>query len=998
MNSTSKLFEFDILEQPDEVDTELAVLYAQHCEAAKNKTDIELHNYLQDKASQNKKEYNGVVSGLLYGVLTEPEKSRMFFQSISYVNRDNFSVVTSRLQALIMSIKFHLMRVRVREQILWLIGELTQLNVQNIDTLYLCLLRQVRGGDTSAHNTLFCEQVLKLIESHRQWLELNPRVIATSVYTYLRIITDHRSAQLQALQQREIRFLISILREKWLICTPIGRDLIRVLRELTYIPEFNQLWDDLVHHPEKLSPRFQGIDTLLKQPTPKEFLRCRLTPEMEYKLLYILQNLKSSQYHRNLTWFIQRFMNTPESESFSVDIIRYLVAGWYPNNAILQSDIVPRYIVIGSMIRNIKNPVVAASVKTALIFDWLFFTSADNIMFIEPAMLLMERSAERYPYITGMIMEFLKHSVDEFYPPMKSYMAQCVSCGMQVILNKGVIRSLIPIYDCPSLDPMTQKYIKELFGEFLVKTPANPPHLPANPTYLPANQPTFTVQEGETEPAIEDSVSEEDDDMDEYLYGESDEAPKQIPPPPPPPAVVEETMEVEPEPEPVEIGEEEQEEDVNNIEGLQSNQSYWIFGDSLKRFKESCALLTHGLRESNRSEYDTQIQLSKRSLKEILAVYLRMAIPAETIAPNIGGSIRNTIAHTLLILQPNKPNESEEDILNDPTRDVFDLLMVTFWNHLNNEPSLSKMIRLISCIAHTSKVKGKKHMIGMRWWYFISSHLPKNENTELSWYRLIATQYDIYLTHAYSVDESVTDKEKFMVDYLLNDLQTLAEQSISAMNLLIPYIYRYLPKLTVGRFDLLKLTLSMILPDQLGNLIYLLHFGTIEIFGPNAHTTVIPALQLPYMDMTMYWQLLDAESKSSESKLTAFYYQTFPHVRPHVTEELIPPLMSILCGMVPDIQAITCLVEFYPFGSLNTAYKKILISLFQYWSVTQSSLFSKGLKEYAVKARSETENTESVINLFDALSDWWDHDESHGKVGERSGFFLFFLISFLVLA
>ena len=87
-----------------------------------------------------------------------------------------------------------------------------------------------------------------------------------------------------------------------------------------------------------------------------------------------------------------------------------------------------------------KSNVVAANIKLALIYDWLFFTLNDNIMFIEPAMLLMERSAERYPYITAMLMEFLKYAVDEYYPPMKEYMAKCVLCGMKVMLSKGVIR------------------------------------------------------------------------------------------------------------------------------------------------------------------------------------------------------------------------------------------------------------------------------------------------------------------------------------------------------------------------------------------------------------------------------------------------------------------------------------------------------------------------------------------------------------------------------
>jgi hypothetical protein len=75
-------------------------------------------------------------------------------------------------------------------------------------------MRQIRGGDTSQSNRILCDQIIKLCETQRSWLSLNPRVIATVVYTYLRVIADHRSANLQALQQKEIRFVISLIREK----------------------------------------------------------------------------------------------------------------------------------------------------------------------------------------------------------------------------------------------------------------------------------------------------------------------------------------------------------------------------------------------------------------------------------------------------------------------------------------------------------------------------------------------------------------------------------------------------------------------------------------------------------------------------------------------------------------------------------------------------------------------------------------------------------------
>lgn len=51
---------------------------------------------------------------------------------------------------------------------------------------------------------------------------------------------------------------------------------------------------------------------------------------------------------------MQRFLSTPEAEHYYADVIRYIVAGWYPSNQILQSDIVPRYVVIGGMMRLIK--------------------------------------------------------------------------------------------------------------------------------------------------------------------------------------------------------------------------------------------------------------------------------------------------------------------------------------------------------------------------------------------------------------------------------------------------------------------------------------------------------------------------------------------------------------------------------------------------------------------------------------------------------------------
>lgn len=380
-------------------------------------------------------------------------------------------------------------------------------------------------------------------------------------------------------------------------------------------------------------------------------------------------------------------------------------------------------------------------------------------------MLLMERSAERYPYITSFIMEFLKHSVDDYFPPLRDYMARCVACGMRVLLSKGVIRSLMPIYKCPSTEPTTREYIQALFSEFLtdeasVHALPTSTHLQATPSIpgTPKTEGYVTeeeLEEGE-EPATSTVIQHvEDDDVDEYLYGDSDAKSKTV-------EQEDEDMEENPlstlstpfEPDqedkeevqtpvkeesvaPGSIGgddpddveqmatDDDFEDEEDEAENTQSNQSYWIFGDSLKRFKESSAAVTLAQKkEGDQTNYETNLQTAKKSLKEILAVFLRMAIPAETLVPTIGPYVRNMVASNMLAhITTLEKSEDMEAIVEDPSKDVFDLIMATFWSVRDSDASRDKLIRLIGCISHTKKNKGRRHIIGMRWWSFIAMYV-----------------------------------------------------------------------------------------------------------------------------------------------------------------------------------------------------------------------------------------------------------------------------------
>ena len=128
-------------------------------------------------------------------------------------------------------------------------------------------------------------------------------------------------------------------------CCGIGRDLIRLLSAVARIPEMEKLWSDIIHKPQVsmrlkhqilliivfdldflfffkasnfvclnspilalklhgkshvtyltfpvqvLSPSFTGILSLLQARTSRKFLTCRITPDMETKIHFLLHKV-----------------------------------------------------------------------------------------------------------------------------------------------------------------------------------------------------------------------------------------------------------------------------------------------------------------------------------------------------------------------------------------------------------------------------------------------------------------------------------------------------------------------------------------------------------------------------------------------------------------------------------------------------------------------------------------------------------------------------------
>lgn len=492
------LFEFTPLEGRDEIDDKTQRSYhtLKHMIASKSpKEHLEIYSkFVSTDVQHNTEE---LTMALLTAILVEPEgQQNKFYRDVIGFSKDGLNLFSTHLNMIIIE-RLSKLREHSLKQVFWLTNQLIKANMNTAENICINLTRQAAGGDLSEKNLRLVESILDLLIENRAWLTQSTGfMVPTTIYTFMRLLADHLAPGQAALRQKEIDFVIGLIRDKFNDCMVIGRDFLRLLNNLQKVPAFEKLSQDVFNNPKSLHPTYQNPLQILSTRTPRRLIQSRLTIDMERKISFLASAVRFGRQKAYQEWFQRQYLSTPESLSLRCDLIRYICSIIHPSNVVLCSDIMPRWAIIGWLIGSCTSPASSTNCKLALFFDWMPFDAKnDNIMNLEPAILVMFYSLRSHANVTSSLLDFLCRTPNIFGPKLSEHIRIGINKSLEKIQEKKVLQSLAPVLDNPKYDPALKNLVRETFPDFAKPTIAAADENSTNCTKIPSQVNNFNEDE-----------------------------------------------------------------------------------------------------------------------------------------------------------------------------------------------------------------------------------------------------------------------------------------------------------------------------------------------------------------------------------------------------------------------------------------------------------------------------------------------------------------------
>nr|CAD7396344.1 unnamed protein product [Timema cristinae] len=473
-------------------------------------------------------------------------------------------------------------------------------------------------------------------------------------------------------------------------------------------------------------------------------------------------------------------------------------------------NIIPRWAVIGWLITTCTSNVAGSNAKLALFYDWLFFDAEkDNIMNIEPAILVMHNSMRSHPAVTATLLDFLCRIIPNFYPALSDKVRAGIFSSLQQILEKRVLPSLGPLFDSKNLDRDLRVMVREVFKEFCVPpsegvkteefpsipTPLNMKDEPVGlggPHINHASSPINNHVGVESEPMFsdddEDRRAEEDNVIEDEEKVDDDEDDDDIP-----------------------LGE-------------RTSQSLTLLSYAYLKLCFDLLTIKTKVRLKDKPSDDKSPSLDPELVQQLDGEFRRAV---ESLHVEKDNEAREQFDDK--VFPKEMSDESIEDSIGRP-------LFVMFRNVVQM-PDDSRRLLLLNLLGEMAT---QRPQIGYLLLYFLKAC------------KLNEAKAQVYIDLAQSLEK---DLEKC----LLADLKLCQEDDVELFCWLVPEVYTQFPQVAVGHAQLLSLVVSTVDASQLQCLVCHILQGRLVMFRADSFRALLSAsLSWETYEQYCLWQLVTA--------------------------------------------------------------------------------------------------------------------------------------------
>ena len=366
------------------------------------------------------------------------------------------------------------------------------------DTAALATLRHVRSACTSPSNVALAATVVGGVASAFDFVVSKPALAHAALLACLRLLPElarvadggNALPTISALRDTASGLAARLLSEAWPVAAGAGRDLVPALRDVAALAPFDTIWKALMEGyvasgddvdtratatPPATPSSPHALASLLATRTPPRALLSRLPPDAEAALYFMLTSVRSGNQRRYQSWYAARHVAddappdaaaaTAAADGAVADAVRYIVSVYHPPNAVLTSDVLPRWAALGWLTQLPRSAAGGAAARAALVLDWLFYTpSVDSFMNVEPAALLLLQSIPKYAAVSNGVLEFVSAAVERFVPAAATRARRGLAAGADALVARGVLKNFDRLATAPEVAPELRERVRELFG------------------------------------------------------------------------------------------------------------------------------------------------------------------------------------------------------------------------------------------------------------------------------------------------------------------------------------------------------------------------------------------------------------------------------------------------------------------------------------------------------------------------------------------------------